>query len=84
VIFPSQVIALEPGREVGRPKGLCAVKGDPIPWVVQVEEERERGCIGVCCGVEPGYWDAKLWRVESQEGHTSLWTHSLSSGVDFC
>jgi hypothetical protein len=21
---------------VGRPEGLCAVKGDPIPWVVQV------------------------------------------------
>jgi hypothetical protein len=27
---------LEPWREVGRPKGLCAVKGDPIPWVVQL------------------------------------------------
>jgi hypothetical protein len=26
--------ALEPWREVGRPEGLCAVKGDPIPWVV--------------------------------------------------
>jgi hypothetical protein len=25
---------------VGRPEGLCAVKGDPIPWVVQVVGKR--------------------------------------------
>jgi hypothetical protein len=31
--IPSQPV-LEPWREVGRPEGLCAVKGDPIPWVV--------------------------------------------------
>jgi hypothetical protein len=28
---------LEPWRELGRLEGVCAVKGDLIPWVVQVE-----------------------------------------------
>jgi hypothetical protein len=28
--------ALITWREVGRPEGLCGVKGDLIPWVVQV------------------------------------------------
>ena len=34
--FSSQPNALEPWNEVGRLKGLSAVKGDPIPWVVKV------------------------------------------------
>jgi hypothetical protein len=43
--------ALEPWREVGRPEGLCAVKGDPIPWVVQVVgTERNLGFGVVVCG----------------------------------
>jgi hypothetical protein len=33
--------ALEPQREVGRPKGLCAVKGDPISCVMQAVGNRE-------------------------------------------
>jgi hypothetical protein len=40
--IPSQPV-LEPWREVGRPEGLCVVKGDPIPWVVQVEGKRVGG-----------------------------------------
>jgi hypothetical protein len=31
---------LDPWREVGRPKGLRVVKGDPNPWFVQVEGKR--------------------------------------------
>jgi hypothetical protein len=38
--------ALDPWTEVGRLEGLCAVKGDPIFWVVQVVGNR----------VEPGFW----------------------------
>jgi hypothetical protein len=68
-----QLGALEPWREVGRPKGLCAVKGDPIPWVVQVVGNK----------VEPGFWGFCVWRVENQKGRISLWTHSLSSKVVF-
>jgi hypothetical protein len=41
---------------VGRPEGLCAVKGDPIPWVVQVVGNR----------LEPGFWGCCVWRVDSQ------------------
>jgi hypothetical protein len=41
--FTSQPSALEPRREVGRPEGLCEVKGDPIPWVVQVERKERVG-----------------------------------------
>jgi hypothetical protein len=44
---------LEPLREVGRPKGLCAVKGHPIPWVVEVMGNRE----------ELGLWGCCVWRV---------------------
>jgi hypothetical protein len=59
---------------VGRPEGLCAVKGDPIPWVVQVVGNIE----------EPGFWGCCVWRVDSQRAMISLWTHSLSSGVACC
>jgi len=34
---------LDPWREVGRFEGLHAEKGDPIPWVVHVEEKRDGG-----------------------------------------
>jgi hypothetical protein len=27
--------------EVGRPEGMCAMKGDPIPWVVHVVGKRD-------------------------------------------
>jgi hypothetical protein len=40
--IPSQLV-LEPWREVGRLEGLCVVKGDAIPWVVQVEGKRAGG-----------------------------------------
>jgi hypothetical protein len=42
--IPSQPM-LEPWREVGRPEGLCAVKGDPIPLILQVEGKRARGLV---------------------------------------
>jgi hypothetical protein len=41
--IPHQLSALEPWREVGRLEGLCVVKGDPIPWVVQVVGKRVGG-----------------------------------------
>jgi len=34
---------LEPWREVGRSEEPCALKGDPIPRVVQVEGKRVGG-----------------------------------------
>jgi hypothetical protein len=52
---------------VGRPEALCAVNGDPIPWVVRVVGNR----------LEPRFWSCCVWRVDSQEGGISLWTHSL-------
>jgi hypothetical protein len=52
---------------VGRHEGLCALKGDPIPWVVQV--------VGNI--VEPGF--GCVWRVENHKSWISLWTHSLNA-----
>jgi hypothetical protein len=69
---------------VGRPEGLCAEKGDPIPWVVQVEGKERVGGLEFVVGVEPGFWVVELWRVETKRANTSLWTHSLSSGVACC
>jgi hypothetical protein len=34
--FSSQPDALDLWREVERHEELCTVKGDPIPWVVQI------------------------------------------------
>jgi len=34
---------MEPWREVGNLEGLCALKGETNPWVVQVEGKRAIG-----------------------------------------
>jgi len=43
VRFPIQTRALEPRKEVGRPKGLFRVKGNSIPWVMRVERKERVG-----------------------------------------
>jgi hypothetical protein len=57
---------------MGRHEGLCEVKGDHIPLVVQV--------VGNI--VEPGF--GGVWRVDSQKGWISLWNYGLSSWVACC
>jgi hypothetical protein len=56
--IPGQLGTMEPWRELGRLEGLCVVKGDPIPWVVEVVGNR----------VEPGFWGYCVWRMDNQEG----------------
>jgi hypothetical protein len=44
-------LAFEPWREVGRPEGLCEVKGDLIPWVLQVDGSKSL-LVGINVGID--------------------------------
>jgi hypothetical protein len=67
------------------PKGLHGKEGDSIPWVVQVEEEREL-VYQDCCENEQtiNFGNGLSERIRANHRCFSLWTHSLSSGVACC
>jgi hypothetical protein len=44
-------LAFEPWREVERPEGLCEVKGDLIPWVLQVDGSKSL-LVGINVGID--------------------------------
>jgi hypothetical protein len=44
-------LAFEPWMEVGRPEGMCEVKGDLIPWVLQVDGSKSL-LVGITVGID--------------------------------
>lgn len=57
-------LAFEPWREVGRPEGLCEVKGDLIPWVLQVDGSKSL-LVGINVGIDK-VWI--IWQLEPEKG----------------